>query len=229
MEMAASGLSRKLKVVMLGDGAMGKTYIIKSYIDKECPQETINTAFDNFTAEFSGKIGGKQETVQLTLFDSGGQEGYDELRRLFFPDADVVIMVASVVWPDSFENIEAKWKREARYYLPQKPVILVGSMIDLRGSQDQTDWFVRKLAASGQQAISYGEGVSLARKIGAKAYVECSAKTGEGLTEVFTEAVKAFFKEESKRIVQAQNKSTCFSSICCAITEDDHPEIELEG
>ena len=225
MEMATLGDSRKLKIVMLGDGMVGKTYIVKSYIDKECPQGDLWTEFEYFTAEFSGKIEGKQRTIQLELFDNAGQEDYDRLRPLGYPGTDVVIMVASVVSKDSFENIEAKWIAEAKHHLPRAPVILVGSMVDLRRSQDQ----IRKLERKGQQAISYAEGVSLAKKIGAKAYVECSAKTGEGLTEVFAEAVKAFLKEESRRLAQTQNKSICSSFICYGIKEDDHPEVELKG
>ena len=62
------------------------------------------TVFDNF--EFNIKIGGKPYT--LTLFDTSGQEDYDRLRPLTYPQTDVFLVCFSVISPSSFENVKTK-------------------------------------------------------------------------------------------------------------------------
>ena len=85
------------------------------------------------------------------------------------------------------------------------PVILVGNKIDLRSDRDR----VKVLAAKGQRHVTYKEGVAWAKKIGAVAYVECSAKEGQGLVNVFEQALKEHFKEKG------ETKTRARPNICC--------------
>ena len=96
-----------------------------------------------------------------------------------------------------------------KLHCPQAPVIFVGNKVG-RGSQKR----IVELKRNGQFLFSYEEGVRPVNEIGTKAYVECSAKTGEGVTKVFTEALKAQFKEELK------NKSTFFGSFYCTRSDE---------
>uniref|UniRef100_T1H0F4 Uncharacterized protein n=1 Tax=Megaselia scalaris TaxID=36166 RepID=T1H0F4_MEGSC len=50
--------------------------------------------------------------VELALWDTAGQEDYDRLRPLSYPDTDVILMCFSVDSPDSLENIPEKWTPE---------------------------------------------------------------------------------------------------------------------
>lgn len=52
--------------------------------------------------------------VELALWDTAGQEDYDRLRPLSYPDTDVILMCFSVDSPDSLENIPEKWTPEVR-------------------------------------------------------------------------------------------------------------------
>lgn len=84
--------------------------------------------------------------------------------------------------------MEAKWYPELQKNCPDAPVILCGTKIDLRKDPNFSS-----------QAIPASKGNELAKKIGAVKYVECSAKTREGLIEVFNEAIIAALYPEQKK------------------------------
>ena len=50
--------------------------------------------------------------MELALWDTAGQEDYDRLRPLSYPDTDVILMCFSIDSPDSLENIPEKWTPE---------------------------------------------------------------------------------------------------------------------
>ena len=98
----------QVKVVLVGDGAVGKTCMIVSYALDRFPNEYNPTVFDNYTVTVP--VG--QDIVDLGLFDTAGQEDYDRLRPLSYPDTDVILMCFSIDSPDSLENIPEKWTPE---------------------------------------------------------------------------------------------------------------------
>ncbi|KAH7708116.1 transforming protein RhoA [Aphelenchoides avenae] len=70
--------------------------------------------------------------VEPALMDTAGQEDYDRIRPLSYPDVDVVMICFSIGSPDSLGNIPEKWAPEARHFCPNVPIILVGNKKDLR-------------------------------------------------------------------------------------------------
>jgi small GTP-binding protein len=58
------------------------------------------------------------EPYTLGLFDTAGQEDYDRLRPLSYPQTDVFLVCFSVVGPSSFENVKEKWMPEVRHHCP---------------------------------------------------------------------------------------------------------------
>ena len=68
----------------------------------------------------------------MALWDTAGQEDYDRLRPLSYPDSDVIVMCFGIDNPDSLENITEKWQPEVRHFCPRVPVVLVGNKKDLR-------------------------------------------------------------------------------------------------
>ena len=125
--------------------------------------------------------------MELALWDTAGQEDYDRLRPLSYPDTDVILMCFSIDSPDSLENIPEKWNPEVKHFCPNVPIILVGNKKDLR-NDPQT---MRELAKMKQEPVKPEEGRSMAEKINAFAYLECSAKSKEGVREVFETATRA--------------------------------------
>uniref|UniRef100_A0A4W3GUG3 Uncharacterized protein n=1 Tax=Callorhinchus milii TaxID=7868 RepID=A0A4W3GUG3_CALMI len=73
--------------------------------------------------------------VELALWDTAGQEDYDRLRPLSYPDTDVILMCFSIDNPDSLENIPEKWTPEVKHFCPNVPIILVGNKKDLRNDE----------------------------------------------------------------------------------------------
>uniref|UniRef100_A0A8B9K5L6 Cell division cycle 42, like n=1 Tax=Astyanax mexicanus TaxID=7994 RepID=A0A8B9K5L6_ASTMX len=118
---------------------------------------------------------------------SHGQEDYDRLRPLSYPQTDVFLVCFSVVSPSSFENVKEKWVPEISHHCPRTPFLLVGTQVDLRDDSNT----VEKLAKNKQRPLSSESGDKLARDLRAVKYVECSALTQRGLKNVFDEAILA--------------------------------------
>uniref|UniRef100_A0A8D1Q376 Ras homolog family member A n=1 Tax=Sus scrofa TaxID=9823 RepID=A0A8D1Q376_PIG len=125
--------------------------------------------------------------VELALWDTAGQEDYDRLRPLSYPDTDVILMCFSIDSPDSLENIPEKWTPEVKHFCPNVPIILVGNKKDLRNDEHTR----RELAKMKQEPVKPEEGRDMANRIGAFGYMECSAKTKDGVREVFEMATRA--------------------------------------
>lgn len=66
--------------------------------------------------------------VSLGLWDTAGQEDYDRLRPLSYPQTDVFLICFSVASPSSFENVTSKWYPEIKHHCPDAPIILVGML-----------------------------------------------------------------------------------------------------
>jgi len=186
----ASGAGQ-IKLVVVGDGAVGKTCLLISYANKRFPEEYVPTVFDNYVVNLTA---GDQQ-IELGLWDTAGQEEYDRLRPLSYANASVFLVCYSVVSPVSYENITAKWYPELMHFCPEVPQILVGTKTDLRRDSS----VVEKLKSQGQNPLTPEQGQDLARKIKAEKYLECSAKTTENLKTVFDEAVKAVLLKRKRK------------------------------
>ncbi|CAG2174710.1 unnamed protein product [Oppiella nova] len=172
-----------IKCVVVGNGGVGKTCLLISYKTNAFPDEYIPTKLDNYSANVM--VDGKP--VNLGLWDTAGHEEYDRLRNLSYPQTDVLLICYSVVNLESFENVRLIWYPEVRHHCPDKPIILVGTKLDLRDDPKTLD----KLKERKMAPITRMKGKAMAKDIGAVKYVECSALTREGLTNVFDEAVRA--------------------------------------
>eukprot|EP01130_Rhizamoeba_saxonica_P010911 TRINITY_DN44_c1_g1_i2.p1 TRINITY_DN44_c1_g1~~TRINITY_DN44_c1_g1_i2.p1 ORF type:complete len:197 (-),score=50.93 TRINITY_DN44_c1_g1_i2:96-686(-) len=177
-----AGLMENVKIVVVGDGAVGKTCLLMCYTSKAFPTEYVPTVFDNYSANVS--VAGK--TIALSLWDTAGQEDYDRLRPLSYPQTDVFILCFSVISATSFQNVKTKWYPEVMHHCATK-CLVVGTKSDLRDDPDTLD----DLRDSGLAPIDIEEGKALAEEINAIAYMECSALTNVGLKEVFDTAIKA--------------------------------------
>ncbi|TPX64489.1 hypothetical protein SpCBS45565_g05892 [Spizellomyces sp. 'palustris'] len=125
--------------------------------------------------------------INLGLWDTAGQEDYDRLRPLSYPQTDVFLICFSLVSPPSFENVRTKWYPEISHHAPNTPIILVGTKLDLREDKET----IEKLREKRMAPITYPQGLQMAKEIGAVKYLECSALTQKGLKNVFDEAIRA--------------------------------------
>jgi len=177
---------QSIKCVVVGDGTVGKTCLLMSFSTDTFPTDYVPTVFDNFTTALMFE----DKPYNLGLWDTAGQEEYDKLRFLCYPDSDVFLLCFSLVQPPSFENVEKRWKPELAEHCPNTPILLIGTKLDLR-DDPQT---IEKLKNEKTAPITREQGLDMMKKIAAATYVECSALTQKGLREVFDEATRLVIK-----------------------------------
>jgi len=180
-----------IKCVVVGDGAVGKTCLLISYTTNAFPGEYIPTVFDNYSANVM--VDGKP--YMLGLWDTAGQEDYDRLRPLSYPQTDVFLICFSIISPQSYENVKSKWWPELQQHAPGVPILLCGTKGDLRNDQNM----ITTLSQKGLKMVTEDEAKNRAREIQALAYYECSALTQEGLKNVFDECIRAAIANQNKK------------------------------
>jgi len=97
--------AKRIKIVAIGDGNVGKTSMLISYSTGEIPEDYVPTVFDNFRTQINTSHG----EITLDIWDTAGQEEYAEIRKLAFNNVDVFLVCFSIGNPTSLENLESKW------------------------------------------------------------------------------------------------------------------------
>jgi Rho family protein len=138
--------------------------------------------------------------VELSLWDTAGQEEFDRLRSLSYDDTHAIMLCFSVDSPDSLENVETKWVSEIAENCPGVKLVLVALKCDLRKKDDDDEGTQPE-----KSLIQYDEGLKVAERIKALRYlgrlknlasssltcmIECSAMKNRGVNEAFTEAAR---------------------------------------
>lgn len=193
-----------VKVVTVGDGAVGKTSMLISYTSGRFPNTYVPTIFDNYIANVM--VDGTP--ISLNLWDTAGQEDYDRLRPLSYPSTDCFLLVYAVDSKTSLKNAQYVWLPELRRFCPDTPFILVGTKEDMR--EDRLKYrsvdFVEDEVAE-----------EVARDIGAVAHLTCSALTEKNLKKVFDTLVNVALadrKEKRKKGGFAKNTRKKFMNMC---------------
>merc|ERR1712039_1026056 len=94
-----------------------------------------------------------------------------------------------------------KWVPEVKHFCPNVPIVLVGNKKDLRNDPDTK----RELIQNKQKPVESASGKEMSQKISAFAYLECSAKTKEGVRDVFETATRAALQVKKKRETSASS------------------------
>ncbi|XP_041093867.1 ras-related C3 botulinum toxin substrate 2-like isoform X1 [Polyodon spathula] len=139
-----------------------------------------------------------RKLVNLGLWDTAGQEEYDRLRPLSYPQTDVFLICFSLVSPATYKNVQTKWYPEVRHHCPSTPIILVGTKLDLRDEKET----IEKLKQKALAPINSEQGLALANEINAVKYLECSAKPEVGQKTIFEEAIRAVLYAQPTKVKQ---------------------------
>lgn len=159
-----------------------------SYTTNKFPEEYVPTVFDNYTAN----VMVDSKTYQLGLWDTAGQEDYDRLRPLSYPQTDLFLVCFAINSQTSYENVKSKWFTELQHHAPGVPLILVGTKLDTRNEC--------------RDAVTKAKGEQLASELKAHKYMECSSKTKEGLKQVFDSAIQCVL---SSRVAPPERRKLC--------------------
>ncbi|KAI8378721.1 GTPase rho protein [Choanephora cucurbitarum] len=168
-------LSRK-KLVVVGDGFCGKTSLLHVFQHNEFPEDYVPTVFENYISIINHESG---KSIELSLWDTAGQEDYDRLRPLCYPETDVILVCFAIDQVQSFMNVKDTWIPEMDHFLFNVPRLLVGTKSDLRTDAAR----IAELRANGQQLISVEQAEALARTLKMQ-YIECSARTNTNVAKV---------------------------------------------
>jgi len=179
-----------VKCVLVGDEAVGKTSLLILYTTNVFPSEAPKVHIDStVSVVYEGK------PVLLGLWDTAGQEDYDRLRPLSYPQTDIFLVCFNIKNTTSFLNIEARWLPEIFHHCPGTPFLIVGCKSDLRGEEKEKE-------------VNETEAKEFATKVKAGGYVECSSLTQSNLKLVFDTALKTVF-DGSKSSNNNNNGKKC--------------------
>lgn len=173
-------LVENIKCVVVGDGMVGKTCLVSCFASNTFPQDHIPTVFDHVEVFLCVD----NRPIKLNVQDTAGQEDYDRLRALQYPECELVFICFSLTARDSYANVRDRWYPEVRHHLPSVPVVLVGTKLDLRSKSPDP--------------VTHKEGEKMARAINAAEYIECSAKTLRNVRLVFDKGVRSVISPKKK-------------------------------
>mmetsp|Transcript_14351 Transcript_14351/g.17721 ORF Transcript_14351/g.17721 Transcript_14351/m.17721 type:complete len:210 (+) Transcript_14351:414-1043(+) len=169
-----------IKVVAVGDAAVGKTCLLISYTTNKFPAEYVPTVFDNY--ETTIPING--DPFILQLWDTAGSEHFDMLRPLSYNDTHAFIVCYSMTDEDSLKNVESKWIPDIRAKGDEgTPIVVVGNKLD-----DEAKHF----AVKGEKSVPAQQKKlkELAEKLNVQGYYQVSALTQQNLTALFEKTVE---------------------------------------
>uniref|UniRef100_A0A6M2DKX3 Putative ras similarity family n=1 Tax=Xenopsylla cheopis TaxID=163159 RepID=A0A6M2DKX3_XENCH len=189
--------NKPIKITAVGDGYIGKTCLLITYTKGVFPEEYVPTVFDNYSGNIT--VDGREHG--MTLWDTAGQEDYERLRPLSYPNTDCFLLCYSIGSRDSFENVHTKWYPEIRHFSPRVPIVLVATKSDLRMSHPDG---IGGIGSKPGGLVTHQEGKKMRNKIRAHALVECSAMEKTNLDAVFEEAIRATAQPVAKRRVNCK-------------------------
>mmetsp|Transcript_23346 Transcript_23346/g.22973 ORF Transcript_23346/g.22973 Transcript_23346/m.22973 type:complete len:206 (+) Transcript_23346:23-640(+) len=187
---------RPAKIVVIGDGGVGKTSLIKCYAEDSFPEDHVPTILDCYSAEVN--IGANNDrTLALQIWDSAGQDDYQRLRPLGYANSDVFIICYAINDKVAFKSVISKWLFELRTNASSVPIVLVATKTDLRNPNDPNQ-------------VSSEEGKEVQVKHNFYSFVECSAKNLDNFQTPFKEAITAVLKHRQKMKEKVRvKKSRC--------------------
>ncbi|TFK19785.1 transforming protein RhoA [Coprinopsis marcescibilis] len=171
------------KLVIVGDDGVGKSSLLAVFSKGMFPA-LVPVTYKNYVTDLN--VDGVP--IELGLWDTATQGDYDRLRFLVYPNAHVVLVCFAFDSRSSLESVRSKWFPELQEFIPRVPIILVGCKRDLREE-----------AQPPPQLVSSDEAKALAESIGAAKYLQCSAKTGKGVLELFQSAAKVSLQGPRKK------------------------------
>lgn len=186
--MAQKSKTYVLKIVLGGDGAVGKTSFRRHYLGEVFETNYKETIGADFALKYSNiaiNEGEEPKVIKLQIWDIAGQKRYDQVGSILFDRSDGGIFMFDISNRESMANLHG-WLTTYYEYAGVGVVILVGNKTDLREnpangnfvSKDEAEAFAQKLSAEFKRPIPY---------------LETSAKTGNNVQETFETLVRKWF------------------------------------
>ncbi|KAM0676900.1 hypothetical protein BDAP_002491 [Binucleata daphniae] len=183
------------KIMLVGEGATGKTCMLEVYKSNKFPTEYIPTVVDNFRVSLVIN----DQKISLAIWDSSGQENYSAVRAITYSETEVVIICYAIDDINSFKFAQTKWYTEVRNYIPEAAIVLVGLKSDLRDTMKN------------EELVKIEEMQRMEREMNAIFSLECSAIKNENVKEVFNRTGEYLLTRKSVK----DDKKSFFSCLFC--------------
>ena len=175
--MVQGGAPQKINLILLGDGSVGKTSMIKMYSEKKFTDSHMATLGLDFVSK-TYKPAGQDKEMQVKIWDTAGQERFRTLTLSFYKQAHGVIIAFDVTNEASFNNV-LTWIESIQLHAPANvAMILVGNKCDLTDAR----------------VISNQQAKDLAKKNNNMNYYDVSAKANMNINEVFEDLMNQVYK-----------------------------------
>ncbi|KAJ1665649.1 Vacuolar protein sorting-associated protein 21 [Coemansia sp. RSA 1813] len=199
---AAPAKPIQIKVVLLGDAAVGKSSLVLRFVNNEFQENkepTIGAAF------LTQKVRLDDSVLKLDIWDTAGQERFHSLAPMYYRNAQAAVVVYDITRAESLNRAKSWIKELQRQANPNIVIALVGNKLDLVKDSDsenaedgeENEQSEDADAESDHQAAREGKerqvDASTARAYAEEAgllFLETSAKTGKGVVETFTEITR---------------------------------------
>ncbi len=165
------------KVIVIGDGNVGKTSLIEKFTQGTFQEEyikTIGAQFSEFNAEISG------DKIRLLFWDIAGQDDFLFLRPSFYRESRAAIIVYSLEKNDlgkrSFEHI-TDWHDDLKQYCGEIPIVVFANKVDLIKEENLDKSLIQDVIKE-RNFLGY--------------YIT-SAKTGKGVHEAFNAIIENLY------------------------------------
>ena len=169
------------KIVLLGDVSVGKTSIASRYCKNSFNEHHINTIGGAYQQQ--KVVLGNGSMVKLHIWDTSGQERFRAMTNLYYRDAQVAILTYDITNESSFSSIEF-WIQELKFKVENENMILclVGNKCDVNSNE-------RKITT--QKGKNFAQDNNMI-------FFETSAKTGEGVKDLFVTIANKVYEQQKK-------------------------------
>eukprot|EP01115_Flamella_aegyptia_P012619 TRINITY_DN6358_c0_g1_i1.p1 TRINITY_DN6358_c0_g1~~TRINITY_DN6358_c0_g1_i1.p1 ORF type:complete len:208 (-),score=34.98 TRINITY_DN6358_c0_g1_i1:22-645(-) len=168
------------KIVLLGEGCVGKTSIVLRYCQDKFNDSHITTIQASY---LSKKLNIQNKRVNLAIWDTAGQERFHALGPIYYRDANGALLVYDITDVDSFAKVK-NWVKELRKMLGKDITLAIaGNKCDMESERN----------------VKLEDAQRYAQSVGAKHY-STSAKLNQGVEELFLDLAKRMMEAESKNV-----------------------------
>lgn len=172
-----SGAPLQIKLVLLGDGRVGKTSLTLRYVNNVFSEKQTATIQASYLTK---RVTVDGQAVNLCIWDTAGQERFHALGPIYYRDADAALLVYDLLDKDSFDRVQS-WVRELKK-MASKSIVLA-----IAGNKSDMD----KL-----RQVNMQESEAYAESIGATHFVT-SAKLNTGIEEAFMDIARRVLQQRA--------------------------------
>jgi Ras-related protein Rab-1A len=175
-----------LKVIIIGEPSVGKTSLVKQFVQKAFQIDYIPTlGTEMYVKNVKVESNDRVYDIRFTIWDIAGQKSWEIMRRTYYRGADGVILVGDLSKTDTIKKIETNWIPDLKQNIDSEvPMILLLNKSDLNPSSDQE---FRKIFEKNVNILSI---------------LNTSAKTGENVNNAFLDMIKYCLNLEHLKPIQ---------------------------